>query len=228
MIVNDTVSGIVAVVLGYLVGGFPSAYIVTRLVKGKDIRQIGTGHTGTGNMGARNVFVNVGKLPGAIVAIFDIAKGTGTIYLAQFVLGRPDMTPTQLHTAVLFLLGAGLAAVVGHIFPVYIGFKGGAGLATAIGVLVVLLPRETLAALSAALILIVVTKNVLLSVNVSLLSTPLWAWFFFRPWWLAVYPLVIAVVMFGHFLPNVMAEVRKAGSFDKLMGSLIHREPRGK
>jgi glycerol-3-phosphate acyltransferase PlsY len=224
MIFNIVVSGIIAVILGYLIGGIPSAYIVTRLVKGKDIREIGTGHTGVGNVGARNVFVNVGKIPGVIVGTFDILKGAGAVYLAGILLKRPDLTSDQLYMAVFFVLGAGLAAVIGHIWPVYLKFRGGAGLATSLGVLAVLLTQFLLFALIMAIVLIIVTRNAVLSVNLSLIIVPLWAWFYGWPWYQVVFPLIIMVVMLIHYLPNITTEVRKAGSFDQLMAGLLRRD----
>jgi glycerol-3-phosphate acyltransferase PlsY len=225
MIVNDVLTGLIAVALAYLIGSFPSAYVVTRLVKGKDIREIGTGHTGRGNVGARNVFVNVGKVPGAIVAILDLIKGAGAVLLAEWLLRWPRPSDTTLRTALIFALAAGLAAIVGHIWPVYIKFRGGAGLATAIGVMAIVLTREVAFALAITVVLIYVTRNVILSANLSMLTIPVWAAFDKLGWWMIVYPLVAAVVMFWHFLPNVLAEVKKAGAFDKLADGLIHRGP---
>ena len=226
MIVNDTITGLIVVALGYLIGSFPSAYVVTRLVKGKDIRELGTGHTGRGNVGARNVFVNVGKVAGAVVAFLDILKGSGTVLLAEWLLGWPQPSDPTLRSSLAFALAAGLAAVVGHIWPVYINFKGGAGLATAIGVMAIVSTRELAFALSITVVLLFVTRNVLLSANLSMLTIPIWAAFGGLGWWMVIYPLVMAALMFGHFLPNVVAEFRKAGNVERLMASLIHRAPR--
>ncbi len=235
MIVNDILTGLIAVALAYLIGSFPSAYVITRLVKGKDIRDLGTGHTGRGNVGARNVFVNVGRVPGAIVAILDILKGAGAILLAEWLLGGyrglaflPRPSDPELSVSLAFALAAGLAAIVGHIWPVYIRFKGGAGLATAIGVMVIVLTREVAFALAITIVLIYVTRNVILSANLSMLTIPVWAAFDKLGWWMIVYPLVAAAVMFWHFLPNVVAEVKKAGALDRLAGGLIHRRPRSR
>jgi glycerol-3-phosphate acyltransferase PlsY len=219
----DTVLGILAVTAGYLIGGFPSAYIVTRLVTGKDIRTIGTGHTGRGNAGTRNVFVNVGKIPGIVVAILDILKGIIAVLLAEWMLGWPQPSHHQADAAAFFALGAGLAAVIGHIWPVYLKFKGGAGLAVAFGVLAIHMTWELAYALSLAVVLIIVTRNVIFSLNVSLVSLPIWAWFIGRPWWLAVYPFVILAVMLVHYLPNIIAEFRKAGSLRNLLAGLLLR-----
>jgi glycerol-3-phosphate acyltransferase PlsY len=217
--------GIFAVVLGYLIGSFPSAYIVTKFLTGKDIRTIGTGHTGVGNVGARNVFVNVGKPAGVAVALLDIAKGAGAVALAELMMGRPPVTVEN--PASMFVLGAGLAAVVGHIWPVYLRFVGGAGLATSLGVLALLTTRELLMALTISLVLIVLTRNFLLSVNLSLIMVPLWGWML-KGWLGVVFPVAILLVMMGHFIPNIVAETKKAGSAGKLVAGLMRRENKHK
>jgi glycerol-3-phosphate acyltransferase PlsY len=225
MILNDALSGLVAIALAYLIGSVPFAYIITRLFKGKDIRELGTGHTGRGNVGARNVYVNVGKVAGGMVAVLDTLKGAGAVLLAEWLLRWPRPSDTTLRTSLIFALLAGLAAIVGHIWPVYIKFKGGAGLATAIGVMAIVLTRELAFALAITVVLIYMTRNVLLSANLSMLTIPLWAALDRLGWWMIVYPLVAGAVMFWHFLPNVAAEFRKAGSWDKLVDGLVHRGP---
>jgi len=149
----------VAVIAAYLIGSIPTAYIVTRLVNGKDIRKIGGG-----NVGARNVFVEVNKAAGIGVGLFDVAKGAGVVILAEWLLGWP--LPFVVGPG-LFVLGAAIAAVVGHIWSVYLKFTGGNGLATCLGVLVLLMTRELLLALAIALLLAVFTHNLILSLNIS-------------------------------------------------------------
>jgi len=97
------VNEIIAVVLGYLLGSIPSAYIVTRLATGKDIRKLGSG-----NVGGNNVFREVGLKAAIPVAIFDVGKGTTAVAIAHWLLRVP------LHEPQLFVLLAGIAAVAGH------------------------------------------------------------------------------------------------------------------
>jgi acyl phosphate:glycerol-3-phosphate acyltransferase len=214
MIINTVISGIIAVVLGYLIGSIPSAYIVTRIVRGKDIRTIGTGHTGTGNVGTRNVFVNVGKIPGVIVAIIDIAKGVGAVAIPQSLMGL----------SLFWVLGAGLAAVIGHIWPVYLKFQGGAGLATTLGVLGFLMIKEMAIAISFAIILFLITKNIILSMNLSVLIVSLILWWLGFPWYVTLYPVILMLIMGIHFMPNITAEFKKAGSWENLINSLLRRD----
>ena len=113
------------VVIGYLLGSFPTAIIITRIRKGIDIRDVDIG-----NMGGGSVLRQVGTVEGALVIIIDMAKGAAAIVIAQ-VLGVNE----------IWVLAAGFAAVLGHIFPVYVGFKGGQGVATIMGVFFILAPE---------------------------------------------------------------------------------------
>jgi len=117
----------VALVSGaYLLGSVSSAYYVTKWKKDTDIREIGSG-----NAGARNVMVMVGTSFGIGVAIFDILKGAIPIIFAKALKMPP-------HTITL----TGLAAVSGHNWPIFLQFRGGSGLATLGGVVLLLMPRE--------------------------------------------------------------------------------------
>jgi glycerol-3-phosphate acyltransferase PlsY len=116
--------------LGYLAGSVPFGVLVTRALAGRDVRA-----AGSGNIGASNVARVAGKKLGALVLVLDALKGGLPVWLAVAVApGEP-----WLHVAV------GLAAFAGHVFPVWLGFHGGKGVATSLGVLVVLLPWAALA-----------------------------------------------------------------------------------
>ncbi|GAI49028.1 unnamed protein product, partial [marine sediment metagenome] len=81
MIVNDTVTGIIAIIIGYLLGSIPSAYIAARLATGKDIRQLGGG-----NVGGLNTFREVGLWPAVAVGIVDVGKGAAAVAIAYWLL----------------------------------------------------------------------------------------------------------------------------------------------
>ncbi len=123
--------GTLGTIIGYLLGSIPTAYIVGRLRNGVDIRDIGSR-----NMGAANVMREIGIGEGILVAVIDIAKGAGAILVAQ-----------ALDISDLWVFGAGFAAVVGHSFPVFAGFRGGRGTATIIGVFLVLASQSALVTL---------------------------------------------------------------------------------
>lgn len=112
------IGNIAALVSGYLLGAIPFAYLVTHAARGVDIRTVDIG-----NAGAGSVIRYVGIRAGTLVAAGDIGKGVAAVVLAE-----------ALGTGLLVVFLAGMAAVCGHIWPVYIGFRGGQGVATLIGV----------------------------------------------------------------------------------------------
>lgn len=123
----------------YLLGALPFGLIVSRFFGIRDIR-----NHGSGNTGATNVWRVAGFRAAAWVYACDIGKGAAAVAIAHFVVGRFDTAPFGKDA---FLILSGLAAVLGHIFPVYLRFKGGKGVSTAFGAMVMLLPLESLAGL---------------------------------------------------------------------------------
>jgi hypothetical protein len=120
----------IAIVIGYVFGSFPAAYLVARLRKRIDIRDVGSR-----NMGAMNVFYQVGPAEAALVTLADLGKGIGAILLMRYVLGKDLISPFDLLTGL-----TATAAILGHILPVFLRFRGGKGAATAIGILIFLMP----------------------------------------------------------------------------------------
>jgi glycerol-3-phosphate acyltransferase PlsY len=218
MIGNGVTTGIAAIASGYIIGGIPWAYIVTRLAAGKDIRKVGAGHSGVGNVGARNVFLNVGKAAGVAVFVLDVVKGAAAVALALWVLDA----------SLYFVMGAGLAAVVGHIWPVYLRFVGGGGLATALGVLSILMARETTFGLTIGLVIMVITGNGVLSLSLSLIAVPLLLWWGMYPWWIVVFPVILLAIMLVHWMPNIRADVAEAGGARGYLASLNRRRRFGR
>jgi glycerol-3-phosphate acyltransferase PlsY len=118
------------VVLGYLVGSIPFAFLLARRARGVDLR-----FAGSGNVGASNVFRTSGKSAGVAAAILDVAKGSLVVLFAHRLGG--DATVGTM---------TGVAAVVGHVYPIWLRFRGGKGVATACGVFAVLAPVATIVA----------------------------------------------------------------------------------
>ncbi len=145
----------IVLVASYLVGALPFGYLIARGVGGIDIRQ-----HGSGNIGATNVARVLGWPFFALVFILDFAKGAAPVLLAPLVTG-------DLRSASAGWVGrdevatlAGLAALVGHLWPIYLGFRGGKGVATTGGVISMLAPIPALAGLAAWLLVLLLTRYV--------------------------------------------------------------------
>jgi len=137
-----------AILAAYLIGAIPFGLLVARRYGVGDIR-----HVGSENIGATNVLRVLGMKAAVWVYLFDIGKGAGVVWVASR-LGQGSLQ------AELFLVLVGLAAIIGHVYPVYLGFRGGKGVATMFGVLLVLLPVETLIAAAVFAVVALVTRYV--------------------------------------------------------------------
>jgi glycerol-3-phosphate acyltransferase PlsY len=166
---------VLAIVIGYLLGSVPCAYIAARLAKGVDIRRVGGG-----NVGALNVMREIGTVAGLAVFLADVAKGLLAVLVAQW-LGAP----------VLWVFAAGLAAVVGHSWPVWLKFRGGQGLATAMGVLLALVPIEFLISFAIIVIVMFITSNARFASAVGLVLLPVIIWLFGGELSLIIFSIVL-------------------------------------
>ena len=213
--------GVIAVIIAYLLGSIPWAYIITRLLTGKDIRKLGGG-----NVGARNTFREVGLRAGIPVAILDVGKGVAAIVIAHRLLDVSLYEPQFFLKAAepqLFLLAAGLAAVAGHMWSIYLKFSGGNGLAAAVGVLSILMPWGLLIVLGLMLILAAVTRNPILSLNISLFSLPFSAGFLGNSWLFVVFTCLLILILILNFIPTAKAALVNAGSKENLFAELLWR-----
>ncbi len=121
------------VVCAYLLGSIPNGFLLGKLL-GTDLRQVGSG-----NIGATNAFRFLGKQWGILVFVLDFCKGLGAVLLAEMLAARnPNLSPE-----IAGILGA-ICSILGHNFPIWLGFKGGKGIATSAGVLAGLLPFVTM------------------------------------------------------------------------------------
>ena len=163
------------VILGYLLGSIPTAYIAGRITKGRDIR-----HMGDGNMGAQNAFRQLSPMAGIIVGIIDAAKGALAILIA-YAAGIPQPA----------ILLVGTAAVIGHNWPVFLGFRGGRGVFTTIGVFSVLITLPILITGGFAIAVLLKTRNVIKASVVLFVPLPLLCWWFAVPGLLIVYSIFL-------------------------------------
>jgi acyl phosphate:glycerol-3-phosphate acyltransferase len=138
-------------VAAYLAGAVPFGYLVGR-ARGVDVMK-----AGSGNIGATNVGRLLGFRWGALVFLLDFAKGAVPVFLAGLLPPPEDLYPHTLPVV------AGVAAFLGHLFPVYLGFKGGKGVATGAGVIAVLVPVATVIVLAAWGVILYLTRYVSLA-----------------------------------------------------------------
>lgn len=157
---------VIAIITGYIFGSIPAAYLIGRLKKGIDIREVGSK-----DMGAVNVYYEVGRAEAVLVSLVDLGKGIGAILLVRWLSGTPLIAPFD------FLAGiAGVAAVIGYIFPVFLKFRGGKGGATNIGILLFLMPRAIPFLFVVFAVALVFTRNPTFSYSLLLIVFPFVAW----------------------------------------------------
>lgn len=153
------------ILLSYLIGSIPTAVWVGRAFYGIDIRD-----HGSGNAGATNTFRVLGVKAGVPVLLFDIFKGW---LVVQFAFFTEDWLLLSNNQLINLQLGLGIAALIGHIFPVYVGFRGGKGVATLLGLVIAIHPLSALIAIIIFVITLLFTKYVSLSSMVGGLSFPI-------------------------------------------------------
>jgi glycerol-3-phosphate acyltransferase PlsY len=209
------INGIIAIVLGYLLGSIPTAYIVTRLVRGEDVRRLGGG-----NVGGLNVLREVGPAAAVVVAVVDLAKGAAAVAIAFWLL----------NVSLPFVLAAAVAAVVGHNWMVWLKFSGGKGMGAAIGGLLVLLPIYGYPLglaffFAVVLILFAVTRNVAMSMGVGLLSLPFIGWLGMQSAQFVIYSVVLGLIILAKFIPTAISAATRTGS---VKGFIFDRGQRGK
>ena len=139
--------------IGFLVGGIPFGYLVGRLILRDDIR-----NHGSGNIGATNVARVLGWKWGSLVLLLDALKGLLPTWGAVYLADRYEPVSMQVHIAV----ATGISAILGHMYPVYLRLRGGKGVATALGVVLILAPKAVLVAVAVFAVVTGVTRLVAL------------------------------------------------------------------
>ncbi len=163
--------------LAYLLGSIPFGYVLVKIFRKQDIRA-----TGSGNIGATNVARSGAKGLGIATLILDLAKGYIAVIIAQ------HLAPGNYDLAV----AAAVAAILGHVFPVWLAFRGGKGVATALGVFLALTWPSALCILAVFLVIFLLTRYVSLASIIAAATFPLFA-FYFVPYRT---PIVIAGFLF--------------------------------
>lgn len=176
---------IVVIAAAYLLGSIPFGYLIVRLTAGADVRE-----TGSGGTGATNVTRRAGKVSGVVTLLLDAAKGTAAVVLASWLLH----TDYAVNGPVA---GAAVAVIVGHCFPIWLGFRGGKGVATGVGVFLVLAPWALLCAGVIFLLVVSLSRYVSLGSIIATAAFPLLVAlqnFFVRPLPGFRYVMCVAVV----------------------------------
>ncbi|MDQ6967803.1 MAG: glycerol-3-phosphate 1-O-acyltransferase PlsY [Mariprofundaceae bacterium] len=186
---------ITSIVAAYLLGAIPFGLLFARWLTGKDPRQHGSGNTG-----ATNALRTSGKAVGILTLLADIGKGSLAVALAIYL--QDDMT---------LVAAVALAVFVGHIFPIYLKFKGGKGVATMFGVLIPWLPWVAIATFFAWFLLFKLTRYVSLASVVAAIMLPLLAWLFGALSWSASDPsaLFACVILGGLVVARHIGNMRR-------------------
>jgi glycerol-3-phosphate acyltransferase PlsY len=205
-------------------GSFPSAYIFARVFKGVDIRDVDTG-----NVGAGSVMRTLGVSKGIAVGFLDAAKGFCTCWLTAWVLGRPDtlslvrgtsyiwnvwilkqpeLFSSAAYVPDIWVYSAGFAALLGHCFPLYIGFRGGQGVATVVGIFLYVAPLAGFCTMIVLNVLLLAQyKNALHRIFLSCLiaspTLPVFIWIFYPSLPLLVFSLIIIIFIVVRNIPRI-------------------------
>jgi acyl phosphate:glycerol-3-phosphate acyltransferase len=170
--------------IAYLIGSVPFGYIIVRIWKDVDIRE-----TGSGGTGATNVIRGAGKLAGILTLILDVLKGVAAIVLARWVL-------TLDYGFNWWVAACVIAVLLGHVFPVWLNFRGGKGVATGLGVFLSVSPIAALCSLLIFLIVVGLSRYVSLGSILAAATFPLWVWL-----------LEINSLSSAHFAPLLMSAI---------------------
>lgn len=171
--------------IAYLVGSIPTGFLMTKIFVGADIRS-----AGSKNVGATNVYRVAGKLPGFLTLFIDIVKGVIVVILVAdfFYTYLPDVDYIFYRTLL------GLIAILGHIYSVFLKFKGGKGVATTIGVTAAIAPLVLLASLAVWLIVFISTNYVSLGSLVFGMALPISALLFNQPFYVVIFCVILCII----------------------------------
>ncbi|MFH1015785.1 MAG: glycerol-3-phosphate acyltransferase [Chloroflexota bacterium] len=175
----------IIIILGYLLGALPTAFLAGHFLRGVNIRRVGDE-----NMGAANAYHQLGPAVGVAIGVIDGAKGALAVLLAQ-----------SAGLSQLAVLSTGVAAVAGHNWPVFIGFRGGRGASTTIGILLVTSTGPILILAIPTLSVLIIKKNTTAALAFLFISLPFVSWLLHIPGLLIAYGIALpCLVGFTHYL----------------------------
>lgn len=168
--------------LGYFLGALPFGYWLLLIFDSRDVRKLGSG-----NIGATNVLRSGSKILAALTLLLDVGKGFAAVFLASYFWPSMPGFTGSLEAEWLSVI-AGVCAVLGHVFPIFLKFKGGKGIATYFGVLLGLTPLAAYASLGVWCIGLFWSRRSSVASLVAVILSPVWVWFFQGglPFWVAV------------------------------------------
>ncbi len=183
----------IVAVAAYLLGSIPTGYLLVRLFRHQDIRSMGSG-----NIGATNVLRTGGKGLGAATFLLDMLKGCAAVWLGEWAAAHVLLWAGPRDIEAL----AALCAVLGHMFPVWLRFRGGKGVATGFGVFLVASPLAALSAIAVFAVILALTRYVSLASVLGSASFPVFAWLLAEgerpPFFFAVQIAVALLIILKH------------------------------
>ena len=191
---------IASVVIAYLLGSIPFGYLLVRIFRKEDIRE-----KGSGNIGATNVLRSGAKGLGLATLLLDLLKGLAAVMLARYLAnGNYDIA-----------IAAAVAAVLGHVFPVWLGFRGGKGVATALGAFLALTWPSAIGALLIFVAVFALSRYVSLASILASIALPIFAVFFVRSW--------TPVMTFGFLFLPLLVIAKHHGNIQRLLSGTENR-----
>ena len=174
----------VAILIGYLLGCFNIALIISK------IKKIDLRNTGSKNLGASNTFISIGKGLGVLVGVCDIFKCTIAIILARLIFPEIDFLPYI----------AGVACIMGHMFPFYLKFKGGKGFASFVGMTLGINWKFFIVIGICIILITLITKYIVLATMATVISYPIFLFFNTHNWWIvSMVAFVSCIIIIKHY-----------------------------
>ncbi len=192
---------IISLVLAYIIGSIPTSLIFTRLLKGKDIRE-----HGSGNAGATNVFRVAGKLPAILVLIIDILKGFIVVLFLPEIFFNNTIGVKIGFELYKILLGA--TVIGGHVFSVFMKFKGGKGVATSAGVLIAIAPKSVLGSFAVWVIIFGIFRIVSIASIAASLMLPVFSLIFYDSLYLVLFSAALCASGIYKHKSNIQRLIR--------------------
>lgn len=201
------------IIIAYLIGGVLFSDIIIKNIKGKNIKEMGSG-----NPGAKNVFIQRGKFWGIFVGLLDGAKGLIAVII-----------PCLLKLPEIFIVLSGFFAILGHCFPIYYKFKGGKGVSTALGVFIFLTPIELLIAIPFAFLSFFTTRLIWLSPTLLIAIPVILSPFFGRSFIVIISIMLIGIfIMVMTFKNSFMQAIISKDGFFYTLNKLSQKDKRKK